>query len=311
MNKRKIEEKKASCVLIVLFLFLSAALQLSCSQGVKKKGQAVPGPVHAAERPQEEPADQIVDGRALTASQLGEIYSCWFKSPYDYMFSKSGQPGSVIMINGRSYGTFMGGIGGILHYGSLSECMANLAGVKKKSYSDTSPIACLADVSLYSDQMDESKPFGFFNPDIIKWGYTYMIPDRNDAFGGIATRQVYDIVFSRFFRMMAESYLYFIDKGTLRDEMTAYWEKATAKGPGGFDGIDYLQLRYQGALPQYYASWDGTSMTPQMALGFWLRRGLDGTHKELWKGLKKLLKSYDETWYDSLKKTYRSEHIPW
>jgi hypothetical protein len=37
--------------------------------------------------------------------------------------------------------------------------------------------------------------------------------------------------------------------------------------------------------------------TPQMAIGFWIRRSVDGTHKELYTGMNRVMTLYDGTWW--------------
>jgi hypothetical protein len=80
---------------------------------------------------------------------------------------------------------------------------------------------------------------------------------------------------------------------------------------GGQDALDWLMERYQEWLPAYPHQADGTSQTAQMAIGFWLRRGLDGTHTELWTGLRKVLLSYDREWFASLKTRYPAARVEW
>ena len=127
----------------------------------------------------------------------------------------------------------------------------------------------------------------------------------------LTARSIYAVVFSRFFRLMAESRLWLITKRKYKREMKAYWKMAIDQKDLGGDGLTWLQRRYRGKLKEYQVDWDGTSLTPQMAIGFWLRRGLDGTDGELWIGLKKVLKAYDPEFFASLPKKYKSKKIDW
>jgi len=249
-------------------------------------------------------------GAGLGIEELRLLMNCWFTDPYEYMFEPAdGEAGVSIM--GRAYGRFMAGVGGIMHYGSLSGCVADLSDAEKGSYSDARPMAELAGVPLYGPRMNDNQPFGFYNTDLIRWGHENLIPDPETEIGGVSSQRVYDAIFARFFRLMAESYLYLIDSGKYEREKRAYWRMARRTGKNRPDGIDWLQQRYDGALPDYATAWDGTSMTPQMAIGFWLRRRIDGTEGELWIGLKKLLKRFDKKWYRSLKGEYATTKIGW
>jgi bifunctional DNase/RNase len=250
-------------------------------------------------------------GEGLGPEQLTLLYTCWFTEPYEYMFGGGGDPERQVSIMGKTYGRFMAGIGGILHYGSLSACVADLSDAVKGSYSDVRPLAELAGLPLHGARMNEKQPFGFYNVELVRWGHENLIPDPQMSVGDVAAQQIYDVVFSRFFRMMAESYVYLIDSGKYERERRAYWRMARRGGKNPPDGIEWLQGRYQGVLAGYSTGWDGTSMTPQMAIGFWLRRRIDGTEGELWIGLKKLLKRFDREWYRSLRREYESGKIKW
>ncbi len=303
----------------IFVLFLAAAFSgaAACSSKADKPpkvAEAQPVPMQEEGKKEDVKEPEKKQPTVLTLAALEQIYACWFKNPYDYMFNPSGVPGESIGIGSKSFSMFMGGISGIMDYGSLSECAGDFVGVKQKSYSDPTPIEHLAGIPLYGDRMDDSQPFGFYNPELVTWGYTTMVPDPDSLIGGTAARIIYDKVFKRFARVMAESYLYLVDAGKYRDEMKAYWDlahKPDGFKPYGYGGLDYLQSRFSGALPAYQVAWDGTQMTPQMAIGFWLRRGLDGTHEELWTGLTKALKQYDIVWYDKLNTTYTSANIHW
>jgi hypothetical protein len=281
----------------------AAVILLSCSFGVKGRSPSEP-------EGEQEPATEA-DASApasvsneMDPSTLLEIGACWFESPYEYMFSGA----QSVSVGDRSFGSFLAGISGVLYYGDLNECFGRLTGSPPTSYSDNSPFEKVSGLDIYSEKMDETQPFGFYNPEIVEWGHKNLIPSPSSDIAGVPAQKLYDAVFSRFFRMMTESRLYLVESGTYRQEMDAYWKMAAFSNQ---DGIDYLQARYQSALPQYGGSWDGTTMTPQMAIGFWIRRGLDGTSAELWTGLSKAMKIYDKTWYDSLKTTYRSTDIEW
>jgi len=267
--------------------------------------------------PKEEDTDSVQEappialGAGLGPEELTLLANCWFTDPYEYMFEGGGSPESQVSIMGRAFGRFVAGIGGILHYGSLTGCVADLSDAEKGSYSDVRPMAALSGLALYGPRMNENQPFGFYNKDLVRWGHENLIIDPQAAIGGVTAQRVYDVVFARFFRLMTESYLYLVDSGKYESERRAYWRMAQQRGKNRPDGIEWLQGRYADALPHYATSWDGTAMTPQMAIGFWLRRRIDGTDSELWIGLKKLLKRFDREWYGSLKSEYGSKKIEW
>lgn len=277
-------------------------LVLSCSSGVKKA--EVEEPVAEAGQPAGPGEPEPRAGNTFDPGLVATIGACWFRKPYSYMFSTS----SPVTVGEQSFGMLLAGINGILYYGDLNQCFAEQLETGVTSYSDNQPFEKMSGLPIHSDQMDGSQPFGFYNPDLIVWGHENLIPAQTDLIAGVPAQTIYTGVFSRFFRMMTESYLHLVQSGTYRQEMDAYWKVAAAQKQ---DGIDYLQARYHGVLSSYGGSWDGTSMTPQMAIGFWLRRGLDGTNDELWTGLKKVMLRFDGEWYANLRSTYNSPDIEW
>jgi len=278
---------------------IATSFLLSCSSGVKRTETVEPEPGQPAAV---EPGPQ--DGSAIEPSMLATLGACWFRKPYGYMFSTA----SPVTVGDRSFGMLLAGINGILYYGDLNQCFAEQMETGVTSYKDNQPFEKMSGLPLYSDQMFETQPFGFYNPDLVVWGYTNLIPATTDPIAGVPAQTLYTGVFSRFFRMMTESYLHLVISGTYQQEMDAYWDMATS---GKKDGIDYLQARYAGVLPDYGGTWDGTTMTPQMAIGFWLRRGQDGTSDELWTGLKKVMLRFDGEWYAGLRSAYTSSEVEW
>jgi hypothetical protein len=47
-----------------------------------------------------------------------------------------------------------------------------------------------------------------------------------------------------------------------------------------------------------------------MAIGFWIRRGIDGTADELWTGLTKLMQLYDGSWWQARMQQLPAERGP-
>lgn len=240
-------------------------------------------------------------GSSLSQADLVSIYRAWFDSPYSYMFDQTGS--KVITIKGRGYGVFLGGISGIVRYGSISEGAAVLLKLPKpRTVYDLEPLEKLAQLKIYTKKTSTIRSFNHYNPKIIRWGHQNLIPDPKGKVWGHTFQQLYDSVFSRFFRLMAESYLYLHGKKGPKKEVRAYLRAMKRRN---FDGIDYLHQRYANALPGYRVPQNSTNFTAPMAIGFWIRRSVDKTDGELWLGLQKLLQRYDHTWWAKTKKGAR------
>lgn len=234
-------------------------------------------------------------GKALSASDLLSIYRHWFDSPYEYMFEGP----ALLTVGQRPLGEFVAGIDGIMAYGGLAEAIAVHLGRAKPSFGDLRPVETLSGLKIHRRRGQGPRDFDRFNPAIIRWGYRNLIPAPTARLLGHTCQELYDRIFARFFRLMAASHDYLARGGRMASEQRAYLR--AMKRPR-FDGIDYLRDRFAGALPAYDLPANGTRLTPSMAIGFWIRRGIDGTAGELWLGLGTLLRRYDRQLWDSLQK---------
>jgi hypothetical protein len=217
----------------------------------------------------------------LSTTDLVRLYTVWFNNPYDYMFDQSGPKFSV---NGREYGRFIAGIGGIVRYGGIIDAAAQF--VKKQpqpSFGDLEPIERLAGRRIYTAPMR-------VNPDFVRWAVQNTVPPPETRILDHTAKEYYDHLFSRFFRLMAAAHVWLDGPGRLERERAAYFKASTS---AKFDGVEYLEKHFDGVLPAYAMRADGTAFTPAMAIGFWLRRSADGTAPELWSALQKMLTAYD------------------
>ena len=201
-------------------------------------------------------------------------------------------------------GEFMAGTHGIIYYGNLADCMGRIAdGGDYRVVGDHTPIERFTEMAVLSSD----GKFRQFDPKIIRWGHENLIPDPTMDVGGETAQARYTRQFRRFFHMMTESYLLLKKDDVFDREMKAYRDAIGA----GKDGLDYLAARYTGWLASYDVKPDFTSMTVPMAVGFWLRRGIDETDGELWIGLKKVLRLYDATFYADVQKRYSEVRVDW
>jgi hypothetical protein len=269
-----------------LFLFVlgaaAAALLITVGAGPRAFTRAQRGP-----------------GRALGDADLLSIYTAWMASPYEHMFEGAGQPAGNL-----PYGTFMGGIGGIMRYGGMAEAAAKHLKIRQRGFYDLTPVEKLSKLTIYKRRSTSLKDFSRYNPTLIRWGHQNLIPAPGLKVGGHSCQQLYDGIFARFFRLMTESYVLLRGSRDLRKERRAYLRAMKRRG---FDGINYLQRRFAGDLRTYSTSQNGTNFTPPMAVGFWIRRSVDKTDTELWTGLQKLMRQYDLKWWSALQQRLKSK----
>jgi hypothetical protein len=133
--------------------------------------------------------------------------------------------------------------------------------------------------------------FAHYNPELIKWASANLIPNPEEKnIQGFLFQRIYDELYRPNLRLLAKSYLFFPDEKTYKVAQDAYLD--AMKEPD-FDGGKYLFERY--------GEKDGCQFCYgyPIVLGFWLRRGIDGTNDEVWQGLTKVLRIYDKDWYNS------------
>lgn len=272
----------------LLVVGLCAAAALLFTWGAPRAGSRKPGPVPGK-----------VKGKWVAPKGVLAIYHHWFHRPYEYMFDRQNR---VISVGNRRYGKFLAGIDGIVLYGGITDGASRVLKVKQRGFYNLSSIEKLSGHKIYKRKSNTLKNFSRFNPKIIRWGHQNLVPQPGDTLYQHTYQQVYDAIFRRFFRLMADSYLFVNHARSAKTEARAYLKAMKRRR---FDGIAYLHRRYRNELSAYNVARNSTNFTPQMAIGFWIRRHVDGTDKELSTGLQKVLNTYDSVWW-----TARFKNLP-
>lgn len=236
----------------------------------------------------------ITVGNRIAKEDLIKIYEVWFDSPYEYMF-EHGQ--DFIYIAGRHLHKFAAGINGIIFYGGLDEGFSDYINEERYTFGSYELIEKISGIKVVL----EEREFSYFNPDIIIWGSQNLIPDPNDKIYGKSCQLIYTVVFNRFFRLMAESYVYLNDKEIYQKERDLYYQNVVLDGEYA---INYLEGKFNSVFPKYQSNSTDSPWTIGMAFGFWFRRSLDGTDDEVWMALEKMMKIYDYQWLEHLKENY-------
>jgi hypothetical protein len=283
-----------SAAALLLASACPAARQPAETTHAKTSGKAAKKPATA-----KLPAAFARVGKRVSKSLLDQIVTEWFDRPYEYMFAR---PGDRLTVVGRRYGRFLAGVGGIIYYGGLAKAIAASKGYKSSGFYDLEPIAKLAGLPLYTKEAKGVGGFNHYNPTIVRWGVENLLPDPKGRFGPHTYQQIYHALFSRCFRLFAEARLSLRGGGRDKKEAQAYLR--AMKQPK-FSGLNYLQRRYASALPAYRVPNNSSNMTPQMAIGFWVRRSIGGSSAELWRALQILLERYDKPWFAQLRKRHK------
>ena len=135
--------------------------------------------------------------------------------------------------------------------------------------------------SLYS--------FGHYNPEFVKWISEAMIPGATDSNFLRITQAIYDSSIKPLARTTYKVHqimeLHDSNSEELKEELVDFLQ--TRKGEYDIERF-YSYLEDHGINDTGY---DGNVV--KTCVGFWLRRRIDGTKKDFFQGLVKLLKAYD------------------
>ncbi|WP_416864344.1 MAG: hypothetical protein ACMVP2_17075 [Imperialibacter sp.] len=174
------------------------------------------------------------------------------------------------------------------------------------SYSLQRAVSEASGFNLYQTTGDMNDlPFSRLNPNFVSWMGNNLVPEPNQQFFGEEAGKIYRVSFRRMVWMLATSYEYLSDGNKWESEALAY---KNAMQSEGFYGPGYLYDRYatqdlkNSVFSKYYEEFstndnDYYYFTEEIAIGFWLRRRLDGTDDEMSQFLTKLLEKLDSyTW---------------
>ncbi|MDN4165660.1 hypothetical protein QWY31_09110 [Cytophagales bacterium LB-30] len=162
-------------------------------------------------------------------------------------------------------------------------------------------IRTLTGVNLYNTEGYEGSelPFGRLNPNLMLWARQNLLVDGETPLMDQTIQIVYDNLFRRMVWMLMVSHEYISQD--FDTEAHAYW---MAMSEEGFYGPSYLYERYnpenlqETIFSKYYEEYPYNDevyyyFTEEIAIGFWLRRRLDGSDKEVYKFLEALMEKYD------------------
>ncbi len=250
-------------------------------------------------------SDQKAEKVTKQETSINDLYECWFQQKESDLIDES-NPKGYLSIADKKFHMFQEGTNGILdYYGQqgLLYCITKGSNSRYEgSYSMIEAIKNYTGIDALQNKYDPSDAglkFKYINPEVVKWGYNNMIPDPESYIFGVKCKTIYNKMFKRFARLMVQSYSYLTVQKNIENEAEEYKNKMESEPY--FDAISYLNTKYGPGRPfdesvstydEYYG------MTSQVAIGFWLRRYIDGSFDQLYVGLNKLMRKYDQEWYE-------------
>lgn|GEM_PF-6611941 len=153
-------------------------------------------------------------------------------------------------------------------------------------------------------QADETMPFKHVNSTFVEWVERYGLPNTDEEFLGFTTKEIYETVFRRMIWMLAAAHE-FVDDGNFDSEAQEYLKRAT-NSDSTFYALSYLGNRYSERFERGYSSFTKVNekfkddmrenyfpFNENIAIGFWLRRRLDGSDIAIWNLVTDILNTYD------------------
>lgn len=255
------------------------------------------------------------DVKVLTEADLDYIYFRAAWEPYPNHGRKCIYMGenfdSVKVYNGH----FIGGIKGLLNYTNLHSSISSFLTVKRGMNKDSIPhhrygtatwetmFELLSGMKTLKNEKHAWVPSNFreYNPKFIEWAIRNLIPNTEAKIGYNTTAQdYYNDVYKRFFRLMAESYLY-LENNDIESKSLEY-ELQLNENPN-FEALSYLKENYGEVLNEYDDRLD-CALNAELCIGFWIRRNLKKQDKLIWRGFDVVLSQYDSEWFAETKSKY-------
>lgn len=214
-----------------------------------------------------------------------------------------------IPFKSNNLGSYLGGFKGLALYSGLSRAFLQSNkkhGRKFEEYPDFYSLKNfnqLLPEPLFHNVDTVAKTFGFsesnkqsfakYNKKMVKLLHQQFIPSPTDSIDNFKYQTLYSIVFKRFGRNLTSAYIHLKRSGFRKE--TLEYKRIIQKTDSNC--LKYLKEKYKSVRPAVETSFSFSEMTPPIAIGFWLRRNMDGTRKEFWKGLSKVMYQYDKEWF--------------
>lgn len=233
----------------------------------------------------------------LLKKDLYALFECLVKLTVEdaWHFSTEGQK---IAIRGKSFGTYLlNDNENGYHFlpwslfWEFSNCAAQLKNYPLKTenynYYDEdiryNAIKDFSGIAVYTKTTQDNAPFNYVNKEFVAWVRDNLIPHPEDAFLGVPSQQIYNIVFKNNARDTWSQFVKLTSEYSLNELNVEYQSRMIEDE---FNGVKYLQGRFA-----------GSGVHPVLA-GVWIRRAMDGSLDEIVTLMKKGMILYDKEWFE-------------
>jgi len=254
-------------------------------------------------------------GNNLTKNTVQQLLQCSLNyTPSRWYFSSL----RTVLVKQKSFGIYRAGWRSLMYAMRVPQCISRHKGNRRLARKGARAVSALAGLPLYGPQQGKqkhSRTINYYNPDLIQW-LANNIPSNQTKIWAVTPQALYKTMFQRLIRITAYTYLHLQRVGyqrlvkqygsvhvpaTKATNSRARWAQRTrAKRLRR-----RLQRRFQklvmdpilrgpkGRFMAYYYHAGRAAM-------FWLRRGLGGSHKDVWQLVKAILKEYDPNFLSTI-----------
>jgi len=232
---------------------------------------------------------------------------------YEIVLERSGNPylednEVTLELYGQKYGMDYHELAHIAyHYSQGAESYLSMkydVPFNGESYTDT--YQHIMGVNLFNEekQLSLGANFNFINPEAVRWMRQNILVKPNNYIGSKTFQTLFDKVAARHFKVMIASFYYIISQDIdlhAKEYILAAQEE---------DGAMYLLNKYHFVAHEYYEK--GLSveyLNPSIGIGFWLRRYVDGSFKELAIAYLDVINTYAPQWHTEIQKQYTNCNI--
>lgn len=204
------------------------------------------------------------------------------------------------------FGTYLGGAQAI-RWSSLPDCMYGYLGLAdaKPEYRDRlAGLALLTGLPVYAKNQGSqefSDEINYYNPAMITALRLFFIPSPAIMFSRDKNFQdLYDTMFKRNARILAQTYRE-LQTGNEFEKYLKDYKTRNGTGRIAFKYEVFQNVSYEDDLASDENDEYGYYFDAGHAAAFWMRRGLDETHDEVFSLLLAVFKKYDPEFFNKLK----------
>jgi hypothetical protein len=224
----------------------------------------------------------------LNNEKLEKLFTPGIKRIWDWQWFFDEE--SNIPITDKSLGMFMGGSASLKYY-FFPQCFSDDYSFIDYDHFER-PAYEYSGIDPFVKKAKNDSEFSYVNPEFIKWASENLLPEEDQLMYGYDCTELYNKIGQRYCRLLTETHEY-ISYDRLQNAQSNYIDSMATPD---FRALRYLNNEYGNLFPEYKVTRE-YQLTADMAIGFWIRRHIDGSETELWKALVKIMRRYDEDWF--------------